>query len=146
MTDEKATAREKHIALALEYFRRVDAGEPPTDMFTEDAQVFFPKFGTGRGLEDFARLGSGLMSEQVAFWHSLDSMTFTHEGDRLIVEGLERGRNAAGVEWPDERPELEGRYCNAFEFRGDKISRMHIYVDPDFLGQDVDRFLWASKR
>lgn len=140
----KQTVREQYIAIALEYFRLVDAGEPPVDLFAEDAQVFFPKFGTGYGLEEFARLGSGLLTEQVAFRHSTDSMIFTHEDNRLMVEGLERGRNAAGVEWPDERPELEGRYCNAFEFRGEKISRLHIYVDPDFLGQDTDRFLWAN--
>ncbi|WNI18468.1 nuclear transport factor 2 family protein [Actinacidiphila sp. ITFR-21] len=144
MTDGQV--REQHVAIALEYFRRVDAGEPPVDLFAADAQVFFPKFGTGHGIEDFGRLGAGLMAEQVAFQHPVESMVYTHEGNRLIVEGLERGRNAAGVAWPDGRPELEGRYCNAFEFRGDKISRLHIYVDPDFLGQDADRFLWSAAR
>ena len=36
------------------------------------------------------------------------------------------------------------RLCNVFEFRGDLICRMHIYLDPDYGGEDKDRFLWGE--
>jgi hypothetical protein len=36
-----------------------------------------------------------------------------------------------------------GHFCNVFEFRGDLISRVHIYLDPDYAGEDQPRFLWG---
>jgi hypothetical protein len=36
-----------------------------------------------------------------------------------------------------------GHFCNVFEFRGDLISRVHIYLDPDYASEDQPRFLWG---
>jgi len=38
-----------------------------------------------------------------------------------------------------------GRFCSVFEFRDGKISRMYIYLDPDYAGVDSDRFLWPNE-
>jgi len=136
-------APEEQIELAKLYFRRVDEGDPAlVDMFTEDVQSFFPKYGTAHGLQEHKELAAGLTGNQVAFHHDVSSMVFTQSGNRLVVEGLESGTRADGLVWPSH-PRIEGRYCNVFEFRGRLISRLHIYVDPDFAGEDSDRFLWG---
>ncbi len=41
---------ERKIAIAREYFRLGDAGDPRLmDLFHEDVTIYFPKFGLGRG-------------------------------------------------------------------------------------------------
>src|SRR5690625_7994134 len=62
MPDEPTDQR---IGLVREYFRKVDARDPGLlDMYTDDVQLYFPKFGLGHGksaMADFAeRLGSDL--------------------------------------------------------------------------------------
>ena len=38
------------VRIAKEYFARLDAGSAQLlDLFTTDAQIYFPKFGIGRG-------------------------------------------------------------------------------------------------
>lgn len=61
---------------------------------------------------------------------------FTVDGDRIAVEGQERGVTRAGETWPDGMVS-EGRFCNVFEFEGLLIARAYIYVDPDFIGADA---------
>ncbi len=39
-----------------------------------------------------------------------------------------------------------GRFCNVFEFRDDRIARVHVYLDPDYLGEDEPRFRWGHDR
>jgi hypothetical protein len=36
-----------------------------------------------------------------------------------------------------------GRFCNVFEFREDRIARLHVYLNPDYLGEDESRFRWG---
>jgi hypothetical protein len=39
--------RERREEITVDYFRRVDAGDPTViDLFTEDAQMFYPKSGS----------------------------------------------------------------------------------------------------
>ena len=33
-----------------------------------------------------------------------------------------------------------GRFCNVFKFRDGRISSLHIYLDPDYTGEDEARF------
>jgi ketosteroid isomerase-like protein len=133
---------DEQIRLAREYFARVDAGDPSLlDMFTEDAQAYFPKFGTARGKAEFAQLVQGVGSAVRQFVHDPESMVFTQAGHRLVVEGKERGVLTDGTPWPGSA-RSEGRYCNVFEFRGSLISRLHIHADPDFAGRHGDLFPW----
>jgi hypothetical protein len=50
------------------------------------------------------------------------------------------GKSWAGSETPG------GRFCNVFKFRDDRISSLHIYLDPDYAGEDKGRFRWGEKR
>lgn len=50
---------------------------------------------------------------------------------------------ADGTPWPVEGLS-EGRFANVFGFEGTQISRVYIYVDPDFASADKSRFLWGQ--
>jgi hypothetical protein len=132
-------------ARAREYFIRADAGRPDTlDLFTEDVEIYFPKFGVRRGHEAFGELARGLLSRLSRLEHDLPRFSFKVVGDTVFVEGLTRGATRDGVEWIGGST-AGGRFCSAFQFRSDQICRMYIYLDPDYAGADTDRFLWADQ-
>ena len=81
---------ETEIAIAKDYFRLADAGDPKLmDLFHEDANfVFIPG------------------------------------GDRVAVEGVS-ARQMSGMTWSGGTTR-GGRFCNVFEFRGDRIARLHV--------------------
>ena len=133
------------IELAKEYFRRVDAGRGDLlDLFTEDVQIYFPKFGVGRGKAAVVELATGLQKLLTEAHHDFADYLFLPHGRALAVEGTTRGRTPSGKAWSaGETP--GGRFCNVFEFRGDLISRVHIYLDPDYGGDDEARFAWGAE-
>jgi SnoaL-like domain len=139
------TASTQHdtVSIAKEYFVRLDAGSPTLlDLFTEDAQIFFPKFGIGRGRAAILEAMSGLGGRLQSIAHASDSFVYIASGNLLAVEGTTRGVLKNGVRWAaGETP--GGRFCNVFEFRGNLICRVHIYLDPDYGGEDAERFLWG---
>ena len=59
-------------------------------------------------------------------------------GPYVVVEGREKGMTKQGVAWPDNVISY-GLFCNVFEFEGNLIKRVHIYVDPDFTSCDSER-------
>ncbi|SDS94603.1 nuclear transport factor 2 family protein [Actinoplanes derwentensis] len=129
--------------VAISYFRMVDAGDPAVlDVFTDDAQMFYPKFGIARGkaqIGAFAQtLGRGLSS----LTHEIDDFVVLTSGDHVIVEGAENGTTSSGVEFPDGVSSF-GLFCNVFEFEGELIKRVHIYVDPDFANTHADGVAWG---
>jgi hypothetical protein len=76
--------------------------------------------------------------------HDYDTLTFLPSADYLIVEGTSRGgmsaKSWAGGKTPG------GRFCNVFKFRDGRISSLHIYLDPGYLGEDEARFRWGKNR
>lgn len=142
MTDQEQTSGAERVALAKEYFRRVDSGDPTLlDMFTEDTEIFFPKFGFAHGKAEILPFLAGLTSAVTTFDHPQDQMTFTASDNRVVVEGTENGRLASGLPFPGDA-RSSGLFCNVFEFRGQLISRMHVYADPDLAGQQPALFDW----
>jgi ketosteroid isomerase-like protein len=141
MANEDLTGARKETA--LEYFRRVDSGDPSIlDLMTEDVQIYFPKFGVGVGKDAVVRAAQGMMSTLQRIEHDFERMNIITAGDFVVVEGFEKGVSADGTEWPIQG-RSEGRYCNVFEFSGSLIKRVHIYVDPDFTSTHTERFLWG---
>jgi ketosteroid isomerase-like protein len=129
-----------------QYFIRGDAGRPDVlDLFTDDVQIFFPKFGVTRGKQGFGELAAGLMSSINAIAHDLANFTYTVAPDTVVVEGTTRGTDREGRDWRGgETP--GGRFCSVFKFRNGSIVRMHIYLDPDYTSLDKQRFLWGRDR
>lgn len=129
-----------------EYFIRGDAGRPDlADLFTEDVQIYFPKFGIARGKAALTELGEGLRTAISALAHDMSDFRYVVASDAVVVEGTTQGADHDGVRWRGgETP--GGRFCSVFEFRGALISRMHIYLDPDYASRDEARFVWGRER
>ena len=132
------------LEVATDYFRKIDSGDPAIlDILTDDVETYFPKFGVGYGKAEFMELAKGLMGSLRSIQHDLDRMRFHVAGNHVIVEGFESGVMADGTPWPVER-RSEGRFANVFEFEGDLIKRLYVYVDPDFASTHTERFLWGD--
>ena len=134
------------VEVAKEYFRRMDAGrEDVVDLFTEDVQIYFPKFGVASGKTAIFDLAARLLATLNEISHDVDRLTCVVQGDMVVTEGMTRGVTKSGVAWAGgETP--GGRFCNVFHFRDGRIDRVHIYLDPDYGGEDRNRFLWGTDR
>lgn len=140
-----AALTKTRLEVATDYFRKVDSGDPSlVDSMTDDVEFYFPKFGVGRGKAAFAELAKGLLASLRSIQHDLERMRFHVAGDHVIVEGVESGVLADGTRWPVEG-RSEGRFANVFEFDGEQIKRLYIYVDPDFASTHQERFLWGDE-
>lgn len=129
--------------IVREYFTRVDAGRDDTlDLFTEDFEFYFPKFGVGRGKEAFGTLIGGLLTSLDRIAHPVSALKL-YGTEIVTAEGLTSGATKDGAIWNGgDTP--GGRFCSVFEFSGDLISRMYVYTDPDYGSRDTDRFLWGT--
>jgi ketosteroid isomerase-like protein len=134
---------DKRIALTKEYFRKGDAGDTMIfGLFTDDVELYFPKFGKRSGKAEVGTLVRGLLGQLQSLKHYPDDYNYIASGDFVVVEGFESGLAKDGTAWP-VKGRSDGRFCNVFRFRDDLISHLHIYVDPDFAGRDTDRFYWG---
>jgi len=133
------------IAIAVEYFIRSDQGRPDVlELLHADVEIYYPKFGLRFGREALFELVKPFAGSLEYIRHDYDTLRFIPSGDYLIVEGTSKGK-LSGTEWSGgDTP--GGRFCNVFKFRGDRISSLHIYLDPDYTGQDEARFRWGKDR
>jgi hypothetical protein len=128
--------------IVREYFSRVDAGrEDILELFTEDFEFYFPKFGVWRGKEAFGVLIAGLLTSLDRIVHPVDQLRM-FGADSVAVEGLTLGTTKDGTAWHGGVTP-GGRFCSIFEFSGELISRMFVYTDPDYGSHDAARFLWG---
>ena len=133
------------IRIGREYFMRADQGRPDVlDLFHVDAEIYFPKFGFGSGRESLFEMVKGFEGALEFIKHDYDGLEFIPAVDTLVVEGTSQGR-LSGKPWAGGKTP-GGRFCNVFRFRGDKISSVHIYLDPDYTGEDEGRFRWGRDR
>ena len=84
---------EEKIAIATDYFRLADAGDPRLmDLFHEDATFYFPKFGIGHGRMSFFDLVKGFAGALEWIRHDYSRLVFIPSGDRIAFEGVSAGR------------------------------------------------------
>ena len=123
----------------------MDAGrEDLYDLLTEDVQFYFPKFGLGRGKVGMQRCAAGVGATLRSLAHDPDSFRFIEGSKGVVLEGFTAGVTASGVHFKGGKT-LGGRFCGVYEFRGSLISRIFIYMDPDYGGADEARFLWGRE-
>jgi hypothetical protein len=133
------------IKIAREYFVRADKGSPDVlDLFHDSAEIYFPKFGLGFGRQSLFEMVTGFSGVLEYIKHDYESFVFMPSGDYLVVEGTSRGA-LAGKSWEGGKTP-GGRFCNVFKFRDDLIASLHIYLDPDYTGDDEARFRWGKDR
>lgn len=134
------------VELVVEYFEKVDAGDSSyLDLFSEDVDFFFPKFGQAKGKHALVEFGNRIGRSLNSIWHDIEGFQITTAGNKVIVEGQEGGVMSDGTPWPDNDVST-GRFCSVFEFNGKTISRMYVYVDPDFPSLDLERISVLSER
>ena len=139
------TSDQEKIAIAKEYFLRADQGRPEVlDLFHEDAEIYFPKFGFGRGRQSFVDMVQGFQGILESIQHDVSRFLFLPSGDHLVVEGTSHGK-MSGKSWAGGQTP-GGRFCNVFTFRDGRIAGLHIYLDPDYTGDDEARFRWGKNR
>jgi hypothetical protein len=137
MTDEQRKT------MALEYLKRLDTGRDFFELFDDDAQVYFPKWGLAHGIAEIKELFAGVASIVAAVRHDYAYINYQHNGDTLVLEGTSSGRTPSGVEWRAGVTHA-GRWCDVFEIRDHKIQRLFVYLDPDYADADTARYPWRA--
>ena len=92
----------------------------------------------------FLEMVKGFQGSLEYMRHDYDSLTFIPSGDYLVVEGTSHGK-MSGKYWAGGKTP-GGRFCNVFKFRDGRISSVHVYLDPDYTGEDEARFRWGKNR
>jgi hypothetical protein len=151
MTDEQRKS------VAVEYLKAFDNGGTTStggsilDLFAEDAQVFFPKWGLADGKAEIGKLFGDVGATITRIVHHYSHFNWVFSGSDVVVcEGTSHGVHRDGP-WPPPSPrpgdEAEwgaGRWCDVFEIRDFLIQRVFIYLDPDYAGKDTDRYPWLG--
>jgi hypothetical protein len=143
MTDEQRKS------VALEYLKAFDNGGKTSsggsilDLFADDAQVFFPKWGLATGKKQIGQLFSDFGGGIKNILHDYATFNWIMTGtDTFAVEGTSAGTHKEGS-WR-AGVNHAGRWCDVFEVRDFLIQRCFIYLDPDYAGLDTDRYGWLS--
>lgn len=116
------------------YFKKVDDGQFDKEYFnlyTEDVELYYPKFGFEKGKDGIRNFGKTIGTHLQKLIHDISNFNYIISDNIIVVEGTEKGVTKSGKEWPDYKISY-GKFCNVFEFEGELIKRVHIYVDPDF--------------
>ena len=114
------------------------------DLFADDAQVFFPKWGLATGKAQIGRLFTDFSGLLRSILHDYATFNFIMTGtDVFACEGTSAGVHQDGA-WRAGVTHA-GRWCDVFEVRDFLIQRCFIYLDPDYAGlDDRARYPWLS--
>ncbi|GLY19895.1 nuclear transport factor 2 family protein [Kineosporia rhizophila] len=146
MTDEQRKS------VALEYLKAFDRGGVTStggsivDLFAEDAQVMFPKWGIATGRDEIGRMFGDIGGTLKQILHHYAEFTWIMSGtDVFAVEGTSHGEHRDGP-WRAGVPDwAAGRWTDVFEVRDFLIQRCFIYLDPDYAGKDTERYPWLRQ-
>ena len=140
-----SSSEDERVTVVRRYFKLADQGRPEVlDLFHEDAELYFPKFGFGSGRPSLFDIVKGFDGVLESLQHDYDTMNIIPAGDYVVVEGTSHGK-MSGKSWSGGTTP-GGRFCNVFRFRDDRIASLHIYLDPDYTGDDEARFRWGKQR
>ena len=121
MTDEQRKS------VALEYLKAFDNGGVTStggsilDLFAEDAQVYFPKWGLANGKKDIGEMFGDVGATLSSIVHHYSHFNWVISGDMVVCEGTSHGEHRDGP-WRAGVPECTaGRWCDVFEIRDWKI-------------------------
>jgi hypothetical protein len=97
------------LDVVKQYFIRADAARPDVlDLFTDDAELYFPKFGITKGKAGFGELATGLLGSLKAIAHQFRTSTTPWERTRLWWKARRMGRIARARNGTGERQRAEG--------------------------------------
>lgn len=132
--------REEAIELARTFLTTLDAQGDFFSLITDDVELTFPKWGTARGKANLGPFFQALGSYVAAIRHRPETFQFLvgeRDGQaRVCIEGLSEGRLHNGKAW------AAGRFSVIYDFRGRLVSRIGIYIDPDYVDDTADHYPW----
>ena len=127
-------------AIVRDFYKASDAGVFRAELFVEDFEFIYPKFGLGHGVDEFRQMVAGVRAIRRRTVHHHDSFILIESERRVVVEGGSEGVGQDGVAWCSGQTP-GGRFCTVFTFNdADLIESMHVYLDPDVTGDDHERF------
>jgi ketosteroid isomerase-like protein len=133
------------VSAVRRYFALTDQGRREVlDLFHEDAELYFPKFGFASGRQSLFDIVKGFEGVLEFLQYDYDTMNIIPAGEYVVVEGTSHGK-MLGKSWAGGTTP-GGRFCNVFRFRDDRIASLHIYLDPDYTSEDEARFRWGKQR
>ncbi|MDR2114204.1 MAG: hypothetical protein LBO75_02875 [Bifidobacteriaceae bacterium] len=146
MTDEQRKQ------IAYEYLKAFDlggvtpSGKPIIELFAPSAEVYFPKWGIARGVDQISGMLADIGAPIRKIVHHFSDINWIFTGgDVLVAEGTSHGEHQDGL-WRADVPEWgAGRWCDVFEIRQFQIHRVFVYLDPDYAGRDTDRYPWIQR-
>lgn len=142
---------EQRKSVAIEYLKAFDrcgvtsTGGSILELFADDAQVYFPKWGLASGREQIGKLFDDVGKTIRSIEHHYSHFNWIFSGTEVVVcEGTSHGEHQGGT-WRAGVPEWgAGRWCDVFEISDWKIQRVFIYLDPDYAGKDTGRYPWLK--
>ncbi len=145
MTDEQRKS------VALTYFKALDSGGTGADgrsmfdLFADDIQAYFPKYGIAEGKTDVVKMYGAVGEILRSIRHHYETFNWIFSGtDMVVCEGTSHGVHRDGS-WRAGDPVWgAGRFCDVFEIRDWQIHRLFIYLDPDYANLDVARYPWLD--
>ncbi|HEX7148804.1 MAG TPA: nuclear transport factor 2 family protein, partial [Actinomycetota bacterium] len=122
MTDEDRKALVVAYLKAFDRAGVTEDGGSILDLFADDAQVYFPKWGIAEGTEQIGRLFGDVGATLKAIKHDYASFNWVFSGsDTVVVEGTSYGEHQDGP-WRAGVPDWgAGRWCDVFEIRDFRI-------------------------
>lgn len=119
------------VVAARACFQRFDARRADVlELFTDDFEFWYPKFGIGVGRAGWDEYLGGFFKYVAEITHHVNEFPWPVEGDAVMVEGTTSGRLHDGATWHSGST-IGSYFCTTFDFRGGRIARMYTYLNPD---------------
>jgi hypothetical protein len=151
LTPATTPADEQRKALALAFLQAFEDGGTTSsggsvlDLFADDAQVCFPKWGAAHGRAEIADVLVDVGPTIHSISHDLADINWVGTGgDVLVAEGTSHGVHRDGS-WGSGSPERGGgRWCDVFQIHDGHIHRLFVHLDPEHAGKDTARYPWLE--
>lgn len=104
--------------------------------------MFYPNRGTATGRDEIERSYADVGETVSSTSRDYTYFNWVVDDDTVVVEGTNTGSTADGTDWRPGDSTGGDRWCDVFEVRDGKIHRLFIYLDPDYAGNDTDRYPW----
>jgi hypothetical protein len=124
------------IAVAKAYFQSFATAGDVEDQLSPEVEFYFPRFGVGKGSQDYARLTRGLSNYWDMVDYDVDNFSYIAAGANIVVEGTVSGK------LPQEVAFRGHRFCAVLEIKHGLITRLYFYTDPDMAGQNPAPASW----
>src|SRR5258705_4309425 len=132
--------------VALEYLKAfdnagvTDSGGSILELFAEDAQVYFPKWGVAKGRDEIGRMFGDVGGTLKSILHDYDAFNYVMTGtDTFAIEWTSVGDHRDGSCKAGEPEHGPGRWCDGFEVRAGRNQRCSIYPNPTSPGKATVR-------